>query len=326
VIGVAEPLIETRALVKRYGQKVAVDGLDLDVEAGEVFGLLGPNGAGKTTTILMLLGLTEPTSGCIRVMGHDPVRDPVAVKRVTGYLPDNVGFYEELTGRQNLFYTADLNGIPHREAARRIDALLGRVGLAEAADMRVGAYSRGMRQRLGVADVLLKQPRVVILDEPTLGLDPEGARQFLRLIRELADEGMAVLLSSHLLHQVQEVCDRVAIFVQGRMIACGPVSELAEQALAGEPLRLELAFSPCPDGLVSALEHLDGVAALRRREDGRLDLLCQRDVRPEVSRLAAEHGAAVLHLSQAGRSLDDSYQRYFRGGGEADAGGAAHTA
>lgn len=337
----AETVIETCGLVKRYGDFTAVYGLDLEVRAGEVFGLLGPNGAGKTTTILMLLGLTEPTDGWIRVLGHDPVRDPIAVKRLTGYLPDNVGFYDELTGRQNLFYTAELNGIARREAAPEIDRLLTRVGLADAADTRVGAYSRGMRQRLGVADVLLKRPRVVIMDEPTLGLDPEGARTFLRLIRQLADEGMTVLLSSHLLHQVQAVCDRVGIFVKGQMIACGPVDELAEQALAGEPLRLELELAPCTEELLSALERLEGLVEVHRRdgpagtapgdfargaaasrsgESLRLELVCRRDVRAEVSRLAASHGAAVLHLSQAGRSLDDIYRRYFADGGETGGG------
>ncbi|MEW8978050.1 MAG: ABC transporter ATP-binding protein [Symbiobacterium sp.] len=337
----AETVIETHGLVKRYGDFTAVDGLDLEVQSGEVFGLLGPNGAGKTTTILMLLGLTEPTEGSIRVLGHDPVREPLAVKRLTGYLPDNVGFYDELTGRQNLFYTADLNGLSRKEAAAQIDRLLERVGLTHAADTKVGAYSRGMRQRLGVADVLLKRPRLVIMDEPTLGLDPEGARAFLRLIRELADEGMTVLLSSHLLHQVQAVCDRVAIFVKGQMIACGRVEELADQALAGEPLRLEVELSPCPPALLAELERLDGVESLRRLDatehaaddelrrpvatpqgagesSVRVELVCRRELRPEVSRLVAAHGAAVMHLTQVGRSLDDIYRRYFAEGGDGD--------
>jgi len=160
----------------------------------------------------------------------------------------------------------------------------------------------------------------VIMDEPTLGLDPEGARAFLQLIRQLANEGMTILLSSHLLHQVQEVCDRVAIFVKGQMIACGRVDELAEQALAGEPLRLELEIAPCPDALLSALEKLEGVIELKRQgqvgEAVRLQLVSKRDLRAEVSRLVASHGAAVLHLSQAGRSLDDIYRRYFADGGE----------
>ncbi len=321
----AETVIETRGLVKRYGDFTAVDGLDLSVSAGEIFGLLGPNGAGKTTTILMLLGLTEPTAGSVRVAGLDPVRDPIGVKRVTGYLPDNVGFYDDLTGRQNLQYTADLNGIPPKEAQERIEELLRRVGLTHAADSPVSTYSRGMRQRLGVADVLLKRPRVVIMDEPTLGLDPEGAREFLDLIRGLSRQGMTVLLSSHLLHQVQQVCDRVGIFVKGRMIACGPVDQLAEQALRGEPLRLSLQLSPCPDELVERLRGLDGVDSLEAAEEGRIEIRCRRDLRAEVGRLAAEHGAAILHLSLAGRTLDDIYRRFFHGGGD-HRGGAAQGA
>jgi ABC-2 type transport system ATP-binding protein len=320
-------VIQACGLVKRYGGFTAVDGLDLEIKAGEVFGLLGPNGAGKTTTILMLLGLTEPTAGSVRVVGHDPVREPLSVKRLTGYLPDNVGFYDDLTGRQNLHFTADLNGIGRREAEERIDQLLARVGLSHAGETPVGAYSRGMRQRLGVADVLLKRPRVVIMDEPTLGLDPEGAREFLKLIRELAAEGMAVLLSSHLLQQVQAVCDRVGIFVKGKMIACGPVAQLAEQALAGQPLRLEVELSPCPRELLNALAQLDGVESLHAEgESGRFELISRRDLRPEVSRLAAAYGAAIMHLTQAGRSLDEIYRRYFVGGGDGDGGSAKGAA
>src|SRR5450756_340029 len=164
--------IETVDLTKRYGELTAVDRLNLRIAEGEIFGLLGPNGAGKTTTILMLLGLTEPTSGKARVYGHDSTREPLRVKQIVGYLPDNVGFYEDLTAVENMLYTADLNAIPKKEALKRIHDLLGRVGLADVADKEVGKYSRGMRQRLGIADVLVKQPKIVILDEPTLGSTP----------------------------------------------------------------------------------------------------------------------------------------------------------
>ena len=164
-----------------------------------MFGLLGPNGAGKTTTILMLLGLTEPTGGGARVLDLDPARNPVAVKRHVGYLPDNVGFYGGLTGRDNLHYTARLNGIGREEADARIDTLLRRVGMFDAGDMKVEKYSRGMRQRLGLADVLVKDPSVIILDEPTTAIDPAGVVEVLQLVRELARDGAAVLLASHLL-------------------------------------------------------------------------------------------------------------------------------
>jgi ABC-2 type transport system ATP-binding protein len=304
--------IELCGLTKRYGDWTAVDGLDLTIATGEVFGLLGPNGAGKTTTILMLLGLTEPSGGQVRVAGLDPTRDPLGVKRIVGYLPDNVGFYDELTGRQNLRYTAELNRIPRQKAEEAISRLLDRVGLTEAADKKVAAYSRGMRQRLGLADVLLKEPRIVILDEPTLGLDPEGAREFLGLIRDLAREGRTVLLSSHLLHQVQQICDRVGIFVRGKMIACGRVHELADQVLAEEAFTLSVEVQPHTAELERALAAITGVVAVEVGEDGRLHITSTRDVRAEVGRLVHAHGAVLLHLNQAGRSLDDIYRRYFR--------------
>ena len=223
-----EVVVQTRGLTRRYGATVAVDHLDLDVHAGEVFGLLGPNGAGKTTTILMLLGLTEPTEGSASVLGLDPVTSPLQVKRQVGYLPDAVGFYEQLTARQNLRFTAELNAVPPDRTEPRIVEVLEQVGLETVADQRVGTFSRGMRQRLGVADALVKQPRVLVLDEPTIAIDPRGVEEILELIRWLRDEQqVTVLLSSHLLHQVQEVCDRVGLFVDGRLVAAGSVGDLA---------------------------------------------------------------------------------------------------
>ena len=180
------PVIETQDLTKRYGDLVAVDRLNLSIGEGEIFGLLGPNGAGKTTTILMLLGLSQPAGGSMRVCGFDPTRQPLEVKRLVGYLPDNVGFYPDLTARENLAYTADLNRIARNEARPLIDGLLERAGLADVRDKRVGEFSRGMRQRLGIADVLVKRPRLVYLDEPTLGIDPEGMREVLELITRMS--------------------------------------------------------------------------------------------------------------------------------------------
>jgi ABC-2 type transport system ATP-binding protein len=226
-----DPLVEARGLTKRYDGFVAVDNLSFSVGAGEIYGLLGPNGAGKTTTILMLLGLSEPSSGEARVGGLDPARDPLEVKRRVGYLPDSVGFYGRLTGRENLEYTARLNGLGTDAAAVRIAGLLDQVGLTDAADRPADTYSRGMLQRLGVADTLVKDPDVLILDEPTAAIDPSGVAELLALIRALvADRGLAVLLSSHLLSQVERLCDRVGIFSRGRLIAEGSVGELAERA------------------------------------------------------------------------------------------------
>jgi len=227
-----EPVIETVDLTKRYGAQIAVNRLTLQVNREEIFGFLGPNGAGKTTTILMLLGLSEPTSGSARVCGIDPTREPVRVKRIVGYLPENVGFYEEMTGFDNLKYVARLNGMRDRASPGRIGEVLEQVGLAAEGRKRVGAYSRGMRQRLGIAEVLLKDPRVVFLDEPTMGLDPDGTQRILEMIQSLSrTKGITVFFSSHLLDQVQRISDRVAIMLNGTLVAVGPIKELAEQSL-----------------------------------------------------------------------------------------------
>jgi ABC-2 type transport system ATP-binding protein len=231
VSGGSIPVVEASHLTKRYGDFVAVADLSFRVVSGEIYGLLGPNGAGKTTTILMLLGLSEPTEGEARVMGLDPARQPLDVKRRVGYLPDSVGFYGRLSGRENLAYTATLNGIGADEAQARISEVLDQVRLTDAADKPADTYSRGMLQRLGVADALVKDPSILILDEPTTSIDPAGVAELLDLIRALVrDKGLAVLLSSHLLSQVEQLCDRVGIFSHGRLIAEGRVAELAERA------------------------------------------------------------------------------------------------
>ena len=227
----AAPLLRTQELTKKYGDFTAVDRLSIELRRGEIYGLLGPNGAGKTTTILMLLGLSEPTSGEARVLGLDPTRNALEVKRRVGYLPDSVGFYPGLTGRENLRYTARLNGLDRTDAEAQIASLLDEVGLAEAADRPVETYSRGMLQRLGIADALMKEPEILILDEPTTAIDPTGVTQLLALIRGfVAQRGIGVLLSSHLLEQVERLCDRIGIFSRGRLVAEGTVKELSARA------------------------------------------------------------------------------------------------
>ena len=222
--------IETQDLTKVYGEQVAVNRLNLKIDQGEVFGFLGPNGAGKTTTLLMLLGLSEPTSGKAWVCGFDPTREPLKVKKIVGYLPENVGFYDDLTAAQNLLFMGRLNGIPEEAARPKVQEVLKIVGLEIDSRKKVGAYSRGMRQRLGIAEVLLKEPQVVFLDEPTLGLDPDGALQMLEVIRLMSrDKKITVLFSSHLLDQVQKISDRVGIMLKGNMVAMGRIDDLAEE-------------------------------------------------------------------------------------------------
>lgn len=225
------PAVKVRALCKRYGAVTAVDHLDLEIGPGQICALLGPNGAGKTTTILMLLGLTAITSGTAEVLGLDPGKKPLEIKRRVGYLPENVGFYGELSAAENLAFVARLNGLEGREALEAVRVNLETVGLAEAAGRKVAAFSRGMRQRLGLAEVLIKKPRLLILDEPTLGLDPGGIDEMLDLIVSLAKEhGLTVLISSHLLHMVERVAHLVAILKKGRLLAAGSVAELARAA------------------------------------------------------------------------------------------------
>src|SRR5579863_6865920 len=226
-------VIAASGLKKLYGRAVAVDGIDLAIKRGEIFGLLGPNGAGKTTTILMLLGLTEATSGTVTVAGCNPMREPLEVKRHVGYLPDSVGFYDNLTARQNLRYTAKLAGIPREEIEDRLSDGLRRVRLVEVGDNRVGTFSHGMKRRLGLAEVIMKRAEIAILDEPTSGLDPQATFEFLDMIRGLKADRVAVLLSSHLLDQVQAVCDRVALFNHGKIALEGTVEKLSQQVLGG---------------------------------------------------------------------------------------------
>ncbi len=319
----AEVLVRTTRLTKRYEERTAVDRLDLEVRAGEIFGLLGQNGAGKTTTILMLLGLTEPTSGEARVVGLDPARSPLEVKRRVGYLPDAVGFYGDLTGRQNLRYTARLNGLGRDVAEDRIEDVLEQVGLADRADSRVDTYSRGMLQRLGIADALVKDPDLLILDEPTTAIDPIGVVEVLALLRRLVRErNLAILLSSHLLGQVQSVCDRIGIFAAGRLIAQGTLDQLARTyaSEAGElHVGVDRPAGRTRDDVAAVLRPIDGVTGvvpLEDAEDGtwrwRLDVAATSDVatvRAAAIRALADAGYSLADLGRRPPSLEEIYRR-----------------
>lgn len=224
-----ESVIETHDLTRRYAKQTAVDRLSFKVKEGEIFGFLGPNGAGKTTTLLMLLGLSQPSKGSAAVCGLDPVRKSREVKQRVGYMPENVGFYGDLDAVQSLEYIANLNNIDKEKASSRITELLDLIGLKNDAHKKVAAYSRGMKQRLGIAEVLIKDPKVLFLDEPTLGLDPDGAHRLIDLIKTLnEDRKITVLLSSHHLHQVQKISHRVGIMIQGKMVAEGSIDSLAK--------------------------------------------------------------------------------------------------
>jgi ABC-2 type transport system ATP-binding protein len=302
-----ETVIKAEGLTKRYGANLAVDHVDFEVAAGEIVGILGPNGSGKTTTILMLLGLTEPTSGRAMVAGFDPLRDPLEVKRRVGYLPDQIGFYDNMSARENLAYTARLAGLSRREIDERFVAALDRVGLGHVGHQRVTTYSQGMRQRLGLAEILMKRPSVAVLDEPTTALDPHSTLEFLDMIRGLKADGTAVLLSSHHLDQVQSVCDRVALFNRGKLALSGTVTELAGQVLGGGyVIDVEAQGANVPELLaaISGVVRVQPLGGDRFRVDG------QRDLRADIARHLADK-TALTGIYFAAPSLNEVYARYF---------------
>jgi ABC-2 type transport system ATP-binding protein len=319
-----DTVIEAKGLTKTYGQAVAVDHISFSVGRGEIFGLLGPNGAGKTTTILMLLGLTDISGGEVNVLGFNPAREPLSVKRRVGYLPDTVGFYDQLTAADNLRYTARLIGFRYNEREKRIAEAIERVGLSESANHPVGTFSRGMRQRLGLAEILMKGAQIAILDEPTSGLDPHATSELLGIIRRFKSEGVSVLLSSHLLERVQSVCDRVALFSAGHIALMGTVSELGREVLgAGYVVDIEADGA----GLADRLALIPGVSGVEQTGIGKLRLHADRDVRPEAAaEVVAMHGR-LKYLGVQEPSLEAIYNNYFESkASEAAKEGTRHAA
>ena len=305
----SDNVIEARGLTKRYGDTPVVNDVSFDIARGEIFGLLGPNGAGKTTTILMLLGLSEVSAGTARVLGHDPAREPLTVKSRVGYLPDAVGFYDNLTASENLRYTARLIGIDATEREDRIMSALHRVALDDVVHKRVATFSRGMRQRLGLAEIVMKQAAIAILDEPTSGRDPQATGELLALIRELKHDGVAVLISSHLLERVQSVCDRVALFQAGRIVLLGTVAELGRQVLGGG---FAVDVEAEGEGLAARLAAVPGVNTVEQTGPRRFRLLAQGDVRPEAAAAVVAAGGRLTHLSVEEPSLEAIYTGYFQ--------------
>jgi ABC-2 type transport system ATP-binding protein len=306
----SDAVIEAKGLTKRYGAAAAVNDVTFNVGAGEIFGLLGPNGAGKTTTILMLLGLCDVSGGEARVFGHDPMREPLAVKRLVGYLPDSVGFYDHLTAADNLHYTARLMGLAAGAREKRIAAALARVGLSAVANKKVATFSHGMRQRLGLAEIVMKDARIAILDEPTSGLDPQASVELLELIHSLKASGVSILLSSHLLDRVQSVCDRVALFNAGRIVLMGTVAELGRQVLGGG-YTVEVEAEGGGD-IAKRLAALPGVRSVEEPGSGRFRMTCDSDLRAEAAGAVVAAGGRLKQLSLDQPSLETIYTRYFQ--------------
>jgi len=307
-------VVETVDLTKVYNGNVAVDKLNLQIEEGEVLGFLGPNGAGKTTTILMLLGLTEPTSGIARVGGFNCTREPLKVKRIAGYVPEKVGFYDYLTAAYNLDYVAALNGIAKDAASKRIKEALEVVGLGKVANKPVETFSKGMKQRLAIAELLVKTPKVVFLDEPTSGIDPEGVVQVLDLIKKIAREhNMTIVLSSHQLNQVQRVCRRVGIMLKGKMVVQGMIDQLGKQTLGGGRFMVSVKLTEVTSDIVEAVKKIKGVVNVERSGDSLL-ISCNEDMRPKIAKAIVDSDGLLVNMEIQSFALEDIYMKYFREG------------
>jgi len=304
-------VVETKDLTKRYDGVTVVDRLNLRIAENEVFGLLGPNGAGKTTTILMLLGLTEPASGTASVFGFNPTREPLRAKRLIGYLPENVGFYNDLTARENLQFIAELNGVSYSEGDKRINELLKVVDIKDSADLAVGKFSRGMKQRLGIADVLIKKPKIVFLDEPTAGLDPKGINQLLDLVASLPQKGTTVVLSSHQLQQVQKICHRVGIMSKGKLVIEGSLDELTKKVARGARYSIEVETAVPSPQAVKVIGKVGGVVKVEAKQNF-LFVSAKADLRPEIAKVMVQNGFPLVNMTIHGFTLDDIYMKYFK--------------
>jgi ABC-2 type transport system ATP-binding protein len=307
-----DSVIETFGLTKRYDEKVVVKDLNLRVFEAEAFGFLGPNGAGKTTTIKMLMGLVQPSSGSGRVCGFDIVHRVLDVRRSCGVLPEPAGFYDNLTARQNLRFYGSLYGLRGRELEEKVLSTLKLVGLSEAVDVKIGKYSKGMKQRFGLAQAIVHDPRVLIFDEPTAGIDPQGAEDYRLLVKELKSRGKTVFMTSHILPEVEAVCDRIGIIVNGEMRICGNVDELVDQYTRRQGYRLKLRVKELDERCVmESLKRVEGVSNVTRN-NGYYLIDSGEDVSEEVSRVLCKNSGVVTELEVYRPSLNEIFLEVTR--------------
>ncbi|AHG00345.1 copper ABC transporter ATP-binding protein [Halostagnicola larsenii XH-48] len=295
--------IHTKSLTREFGNITAVKSLDLKVPEGEIYGFLGPNGAGKSTTINMLLGFTPPSSGTGTVLGHDIEDESLAVRQSIGVLPEDFGMYERLTARKHVQFAVDTKG-----ANDDPDVLLERVGLADAADRKAGGFSTGMKQRVALAMALVGDPDLLVLDEPSSGLDPNGAREMREIIRSENERGTTVFFSSHIMEQVEAICDRVGIMRDGRLVAEDTIDALKDQFAADS--RLKVTVDAVESGVVSALESLEGVSDVS--VDGTAISAALTDSRRKapVINTVEETGAVVTDITSEEPSLEDLFAAF----------------
>jgi ABC-2 type transport system ATP-binding protein len=305
-------MVETSKLTKIYGNTTVVDNLNLKIEEGQIFGFLGPNGAGKTTTILMLLGLTTPTSGFASINGFNSTRESLKVKRISGYIPEKVGFYNDISARYNLLYTANLNGIFNQKAENAVKQALADVGLEGHSDEPVAHFSKGMKQRLAIADILIKQPKVAFLDEPTSGIDPAGITQILDLIATIArNNQMTIVMSSHQLSQIQRICSHVGIISKGKLISEGSIDELSKKVGEGK-VGIEVHLAEVTQDIIAHLKTIKGVLKVDQNENT-LTLSCTEDLSREISKAISEKSGLITQMKLQSYALEDIYLKMIKG-------------
>ena len=307
-----EYVIETNELTKIYGSGreavTAVDQVNLRIEEGTISGILGPNGAGKTTLIMMLTGLIPPSSGSAEVFGYDVVKDSLEIRRKVGLLPEGFGFYDHLTAKQNLNYVASLNDIPSDERDKRVDEALKIVALEEFEERKAGAFSRGMTQRLGIAQTLIKDPELLIFDEPTAGVDPEGARVFKDLVSKLNEQGKTILLCTHLLREVGPLCTHVAIMDRGKFVIRGRIGEIVERIMGEEGYRIEVEVKGDVEAFAKELKGLPGITELIVKQRN-ISIKATSDVRSDVMKTATMKGVEILSIRRLEPSLEDIFMK-----------------
>ncbi len=312
-----ELAIETSNLVKVFksGKRIirAIDNVSIKVPKGVIFGLLGPNGAGKTTLLSILIGLTLPTSGSGKVLGYDIIKESIEIRKRTGVLPENFGFYEHLTPVENLRLIAKLNDIPENETEKRIKEILDLVGLREHTRKRVGEFSRGMKQRLGLASALLKDPELLLLDEPTVGIDPKGVKEFRDLVVKLTREGKTVVISTHLLRELGSLCNFVAIIREGRILIEGSVSDIINRFMKEKGFLYKILFEgELEDSLLQELRSLSGVESISIR-DQELIIKCNTDQGEKLYETITKYRLQLREFTLVKPTLEEIFLSYLRG-------------
>lgn len=309
-----EHIIETMMLTKNYGDLTAVDQLNMSIDEGEMFGFLGPNGAGKTTTILMLMGLSVPSTGTAVVAGYDIIEQSREIRKVASILPEYSSVYGELTAYENLDYIGRLNDIAKEERENRIEEMLEFVGMSDWRDTKAESFSRGMKQRVVIAAALIKEPRVVFLDEPTLGLDPIGTKEIRELIIRLnREQDLTVVLTSHILPEIQMTCERVGIINKGRLVVTETIENLTREMTGAEDRRVEFRLSEVPPSLVGDLESVEGVKSVAQESD-MLYVYGSVDSDYEVSKTITGHGAVILLMRPREYTLEEIFMKYYEEG------------